>query len=328
MKRVYKRKHEELNMSNTEKATMHTLVPRSYFMASEPGETKSETQEDLFKTLNITHYDFIKTEDEVQIRISAFNKKESKLPKKVSRQGVSSIFTDGSQVAVFEEDRIPQKPVIMLEGTEDIYTDIKEAEEAKENWKKFNDFRYIRVDLREADRSIEEYNSEQARSALKKCIHEERRMIFTENFTDEPDFFVAREYERTGRDGIRTEYLSIVAVFVIHENLLKNSEKAQKKQKGLKYFCAKALKPSDFKENKIPDKYNKYINKKGQLKNDYNETHELGMFTFEKALEKTTGYINKVATAKKGKYPDFELSALGPIFVEHYDKIVDIILNK
>ena len=42
MKRVYKRKHEELNMSNTEKATMHTLVPRSYFMASEPGETKSE----------------------------------------------------------------------------------------------------------------------------------------------------------------------------------------------------------------------------------------------------------------------------------------------
>ena len=52
------------------------------------------------------------------------------------------------------------------------------------------------------------------------------------------------------------------------------------------------------------------------------------MFTFEKALEKTTGYINKVATAKKGKYPDFELSALGPIFVEHYDKIVDIILNK
>ena len=42
MKRVYKRKHEELNMSNTEKATMHTLVPRSYFMASEPGETKSD----------------------------------------------------------------------------------------------------------------------------------------------------------------------------------------------------------------------------------------------------------------------------------------------
>ena len=49
MKRVYKRKHEELNMSNTEKATMHTLVPRSYFMASEPGETKSENTPDVEK---------------------------------------------------------------------------------------------------------------------------------------------------------------------------------------------------------------------------------------------------------------------------------------
>jgi hypothetical protein len=36
-------------MSNTEKATMHTLVPRSYFMASEPGETKSENTPDVEK---------------------------------------------------------------------------------------------------------------------------------------------------------------------------------------------------------------------------------------------------------------------------------------
>lgn len=276
------------------------------------GDPKDFNQEELFEFLQIQKYNI----SNISGAIAIFYKK--------TENNIANVLT-------FIEDRIPGKPLIIInpnqpiqvvENTnkEKLYYNINDKlktniiNEGIDNYMKYSEYFYKRVDLREASEGSPYEN-------IKKLLREELHMKFRIDSEIEYDFLITHQSNRG---------TNINPVFIIDWDLLEEDKEVKKIYKKLKgYFMPKSLIAENFKENiipaEIPKEFLRFDKKKGhyKFKSDYHEIKKNCWMTLEEAKQYTIDYIKNVSES-----PFRDLSRLGPIFLTHYDIITSIIQKK
>ena len=279
--------------------------------------------------------------------------------------GVCAIFfkvdknTGEIKIRLFKEDRVPlfikQAMInpdadLKVEGI-NISQKMEQQvlEECQQLWINYNNYRYVRADLREAGSSDNEPVDN-----LEKLLEEELQMNFKseehKNYYKQngPDFWNSYTYERKDRKtGIVTQIVSTSPIYLVNlDDLEIDSEAVRRHNLIENFFSMGKIRNTHFPDNKLPEELSDDIlieifaengsdeladRDKKVIKSDYHEVEPLGDYSIEETVKIVQEYIMSVYDAKKtgnDLYKKFELSRLGPFILDMYQEVQARIADK